>query len=76
VSGTNSVTDKQLKLMTLEGALAVVEGLTVDARLAAEGPVPMGDPAAHEFLMKLQHWVVRARGLCLNHAFPKPGNTP
>lgn len=65
------ITDAQLKLMNLHGALSVVEWLTVEAQHAVFGPAPIGNPLLHEHLLKLQLLLTRAQGLCLNHAFPE-----
>ncbi len=67
----SGITEKQLKLMALHGALGVVEWLTVEAQHAVHGPAPIGDPALHERLLKLQLLLTQAQGVCLNHAFPE-----
>lgn len=67
----SGLTEAQLKLMNLHGALQVVEWLTVEAQHSVIGPAPMGNPALHELLLKLQHLLLRAQGLCLNSAFPQ-----
>lgn len=67
------VTDSHLKLMTLYGALQELEWLTVEAQHAVSGPSPMGNPALHDSLLKLQLELTRAQGVCLKHAFPLLG---
>jgi hypothetical protein len=55
------------KVMALYGALQALEWLVVEAQVAVSGPAPMGDPALHEFLLKLQLGLSRAQGRCLLH---------
>ena len=70
----SGLTNAQLKLMQLHGALSVVEWLTVEAQSAVCGPT--GDPPLHEYLIKLQSGLVNAQGRCLNSAFPRQGDRP
>lgn len=70
----SGLTDAQLKLMTLYGALSVVEWLTVEAQSAVCGPV--GDPPLHEYLLKLRAGLVNAQGRCLDSAFPQKKGSP
>lgn len=69
----SGLTDAQVKLATLYGALQVVEWLAVAAQQAVAGPAPEGKPELHEQLLKLQLGLVRHRALCLEHAFPGAG---
>jgi len=65
----SGLTDAQLKLAQLLGALSVVEWLTVEAQSAVSGPA--GDPPLRDYLAKLQAGLVKAQGRCLNSAFPR-----
>ena len=67
----SGLTDAQLKLLNLNGALHVVEWLAVEAQHAVCGPSPTGNPTLHGHLLKLQDLLVRAQGLCLNSAFAR-----
>ncbi len=65
----SGLSDSQLKLTTLHGALHVVEWLAVEAQHAHAGPAPIGNPEVHERLLKLQLELSRAQEFCLTRAF-------
>ncbi len=67
----SGMTAEQLKLMTLYGALQVVEWLTVEAQHVCAGPALIGNPALHEHLVKLQLELTQAQDLCLTTAYPR-----
>lgn len=59
------MSDGRLKVMALYGALQGLEWMVVEAQHAVLGPAPLGDPALHEYLLKLQLGLSRAQGRCL-----------
>ncbi len=65
------LTPAGLKLMSLYGALQGVEWAVVEALVTVAGPAPLGNPALHDQLLKLQLGLVKYQGICLNAAFPK-----
>ena len=67
----SGLTAQQLKLLTLYGGLEAIEWLTVEAQHVCAGPAPMGNPALHESLLKLQLTLTHAQALCLETAYPK-----
>jgi hypothetical protein len=67
----SGITAEQLKLMTLYGGLHVVEWLAVEAQQVCAGSAPLGNPALHDQLMKLQLELSRGQSLCLEAAYPR-----
>lgn len=65
----SGLSDSQMKLMTLYGALHVAEWLSVEAQHAHAGPAPFGNPEVYERLLKLQFELTRAQDFCLTRAF-------
>lgn len=70
VAASSTITEPQLKLMSIHDALQFAEWQMVEIRRAVSGPAPTGDPDLHEELMRLQLLLAAAQGFCLNHACP------
>ena len=63
------LTDRQMKLLSLNGALRAAESLVLEVLSEAEGPAPLGAPDLFEQIRWLHALMIQVQGVCLSFAF-------
>ena len=67
----SGLTEAQVKLLELGGALGALEVLAMSAHFAHTGPAPIGDPALAARLEKLRLLIVQAIEFCREHGWKR-----
>jgi len=70
----SGLTEPQVQLLELAGALRAIEIQVVEAVGAFSGPPPIGDPTLRERLLKLQLLIVQAGEFCREHGWKRGGS--
>ena len=67
----SGITAEQLEMLKLAAVFEFANWFTFQAEMAVSGPAPIGNPAAHDWLLKVRAFLTKCEHEARSRAFPE-----